>query len=419
MSYLPTTLAWPPVALAGGCVPGQDGIPDSSIGGLLCGGYATDAPGAIVELVRDRWPWLLAAVLAVLVGWLTSAGLRRRAWRSHAAKARWVAVTPPVTATPQATIGLWRLLATLLPAPRWWQPLPPRIVWEIQATARSVRCGLWLPPGVNPTAVTRMLHRAWPGARTEQTRPPGLDSRWPVVTLAVQPTRPDWLPLIDEPDPAGGRRWGQHVEDDRLRAVFDGLAAAGRTGSGLLQIHVCRAHWHRMSALRRASIHPGHFRRARGVARIAAVLADALRAIVIAGLDLLTPGTSGHSRVKERRDPGTADLARQARAKLATPPHLLVAVHATASGPTRGAAKAAADDITGGFGLLSARFTRCKIRRSRTAARWRWVPASRMHLATVVEVAALAGLPAEPAAYGLPAAAARRRPASTDTWSTP
>ena len=36
----------------------------------------------------------------------------------------------------------------------------------------------------------------------------------------------------------------------------------------------------------------------------------------------------------------------------------------------------------------------------------------------VDEVAALAGLPAEPAAHGLPAAASRRRPASRDVFTT-
>ena len=401
-----------------GCVPGQDGIPDSAIGKLLCGTYATDAPGAITAFVREHWPWLLAASLVVLAGWLAVAWLRQRAWHANAAQARWLEVTPPVTATPDATVGLWRLLATLLPAPRWWQLRPPRLVWEVHATTRGVSCGLWLPPGVNPTAATRLLHRAWPGVRTEQARPPSLGSHWPVAALALRPTRPDWLPLIDDPGP-GGHRWGQHTEDDRLRAVFDGLAAAGRTGGGLLQIHVSRAPRHRLSALRKATTRPGRLRRARGTARVAGMLADGMRAVILAGLDFVTPGTSSRPRTSAHHDPGAADLTRQARSKLAAAPHLLIAVHATTTGPTRAAARAAADDITSGFGLISAHLTRRRIRRSREAARWRWIPTSRMHLAAVTEVAALAGLPAEPAAYGLPAAASRRRPAGTATWSTP
>ncbi len=41
-----------------------------------------------------------------------------------------------------------------------------------------------------------------------------------------------------------------------------------------------------------------------------------------------------------------------------------------------------------------------------------------MSLAAVGEAAALAGLPAEPAAYGLPAAASRRRPGGRDVFRT-
>ncbi len=50
------------------------------------------------------------------------------------------------------------------------------------------------------------------------------------------------------------------------------------------------------------------------------------------------------------------------------------------------------------------------------AAAQRWVPEARMSLAAVGEAAALAGLPAEPAAHGLPAAASRRRPGGRDVF---
>ncbi|GFJ84950.1 hypothetical protein [Phytohabitans houttuyneae] len=95
-------------------------------------------------------------------------------------------------------------------------------------------------------------------------------------------------------------------------------------------------------------------------------------------------------------------MARQARAKFADAPHLLVAIQAIATGPTKAAARAAAADVTSGFGLLSAHFTRRRMRRGAVTAAERWVPAKRMSLASVSEAAALAGLPAEPAAYGLP-----------------
>jgi hypothetical protein len=412
------SVALVPVLAIPACVPGHDGVPDAIIGHLLCGDWAPATPSGLDQVALELWPLLvsgLAAVVLAQLGWRT---LRHRSWRAHAAQARWLTIIPPVTATPAATAGLWRLLATLLPAPRWFAVRPHRLVWEVHADPRGMRCGLWLPPGINPTAVTRLLQRAWPGVRTKHTCPPRLGAHWPVVAVALHPTRPDWLPLVEDPNPPSGHRWGQQApEEDRLRAVYDGLAAAGRTGGGLLQVIVSRAPRHRLAALRKATTHPGQVRRARGAGRIAGLLADGLRAIIIAGLDVLTPGPSTLARAADRRDPNTADLARQARAKLACAPHLLVAVHATATGPTRAAALAAADDITSGFGLLSAHLARRRIRRARASATWRWVPAARMSLASVDETAALAGLPGEPAAYGLPAAASRRRPAARDTFT--
>jgi len=405
---------------SGTCLPGQGGIPDSVIGHLMCGTWADHAPATVALIVRAHWPLLLtglAVIIAARVGWVMS---RRRVWRRHAARARWLEIIPPVSATPAATVRLWRLLATALPAsPRWaWRP--PRLVWEVEADPKGMRCGLWLPPGVNPTAALRLLQRAWPGARAEQTRPPTFAPGRPIVAVALRATQPEWLPLVEDPAPARGQRWEAAAppEEDRLRAVYDGLAAAGRTGGGLLQVHVTRAPASRVRGLRRATINPDRARRARtGTSRAIGLLADGLRALIIGVLDLVTPGPTTRKQPTGRADPYLAELARQARGKLAAAPHLLVAVHATTTGPTVAAARAAAADITSGFGLLSAHFTRRRLRRAHTAATRRWVPPSAMTLASVEETAALAGLPAEPSAHGMPAAASRRRPASRDVFT--
>lgn len=408
-----------PTSSPGGCVPGQGGMPDGVLGELLCGTWGAQAPTAVAEFVRLRWPLLLAALavlVALAVGWRM---WRRRVWRTHAAQARWLQIIPPVTATPAATVGLWRLLATALPAPGRWTQRPARIVWEVQADPYGMRAGLWLPPGVNPTAVLRLLHRAWPGVRAEQTSPPAVPTTGTVTTLALVPTKPDWLLLVEDIAPAA-RRGGPDPtapEEDQLRAVYDGLASAGRTGGGLLQVHISRAPARRLRVLRRAMTHPKRVRRTRGAAPVVGLLADRLRALVIGVLDLATPGQSASTRGLGPADPYLAELARQARAKYAVAPHLLVAVHAVAVGPTKPAALAAAADITSGYGLLSAHFTRRRIRRP-TAAAMRWVPEARMSLACVAEAAALAGLPVEPAAYGLPGAASRRRAANRDTFRT-
>lgn len=399
-----------PHATTGGCVPGRAGVPNSIVGELLCGTWADDVTAGGWHLIRDRWSLLLVAVAALIgvrAGWTA---WRRRVWRRYAEHARWLQLTPPVTATPAATIGLWRLLATVLPAPSRWAMRPARLVWEVTADPAGMRCGLWLPPGVNPTAVLRLLQRGWPGVRAEQTAPPAPPTGGAVAALALTPTRPEWLPLLDDPPSLSttARFDTARPEDDRLRAVYDGLAAAGRTGGGLLQVHVSRAPAHRLRLLRRAMITPDRARRPRGTSRAAGLLADTLRAGMLTVLDLVPPGTS-RRRTSTRTDPHTAELARHARTKYTDAPHLLVAIHAVAAGPTKAAARAAAADITSGFGLLSAHFTRHRLRHGANDAGERWVPASRMSLASVAETAALAGLPAEPAAYGLPGAASRRR----------
>ncbi|GAA1025853.1 hypothetical protein GCM10009557_01420 [Virgisporangium ochraceum] len=400
------------------CVPGRDGIPDSPLGRLLCGDYLTDAPTALSQFAHLHWPQLLATLVVlagIRGGWELQ---RRRVWRRHAAQARWLEIVPPVTATPAATLGLWRLLATLLPAPRRWALRPHRLVWEVHATASGMRCGLWIPPGVNPTAVTRILHRAWPGARVEHTTEPTDWNRDPVFAVRVQPSRPDWLPLVDDPVPpvASRRREFAPPEEDRIRAVFDGLAAAGRTGSGLLQVIVGRAPGRRVAVLRRATVNPQRAFRPRRSARPVAVAAVVARSAAAAVLDILTPGTSRSSSGRAA-DPHHADLARQARTKYAVAPHLLVAVHATAAGPTIEAARAAAQDIASGYSLLSPHWRHRRIRRPGPSVTTRWASTSRMSLASVAEVAALTGLPAEPAAYGLPAAASRRLPVSRDIFT--
>ncbi|WP_433530252.1 hypothetical protein ACQPYA_29440 [Micromonospora sp. CA-263727] len=401
-----------------GCVPGQGGVPGSFVGELLCGSWGDDATDAVWRLVRDRWPLLLATVavlIAVRVGWSL---WRRRVWRRHAAGARWLQIIPPVTATPAATVGLWRLLATVLPAPRRWALRPARLVWEVAADPDGMRCGLWLPPGVNPTAVVRLLQRGWPGVRAEQTAPPAVPTTGAVAALAVWPTQPEWLPLVENATPAPRRGVDASApEEDRLRAVYGGLASAGRTGGALLQVHLGRAPAHRLRLLRRAMTNPPRSRRARGITRSAGLLTEALRAGILTVLDVVTPGPSStRRRTSSPTDPYVAELARQARAKYADAPHLLVAVHAVVAGPTNPAAVAAAADVSSGFGLLSAHFTRRRLRHGAVAAADRWAPETRMSLVSVVEAAAFAGLPAEPAAYGLPGAASRRRAATREVF---
>ena len=400
------------------CVPGRDGVPDSVLGEITCGTWGPKALAAVAEFLSERWPLLLAGLAVLVASVVLLRVWRRRVWREHAARARWLQIIPPVTATPAATVDLWKLLASQLPAPRRWALRPPRIVWEVEADPHGMRAGLWLPPGSNPTAVMQALRQGWPGVRAEQAAPPRVRTGGTATTLMMRPTQPDWLPLIDDTTTASSRGWETAPPDeDRLRALFDGLASAGRTGGGLLQVHISRAPARRMRMLHRAMAHPERARKARGAARAAALLANGLRALILGVLSLITNSSSSATRHPSGpTDPYLRDLARQARGKFAAAPHLLVAVYVTGTGPTKNAARAAANNITGGFGLLSAHFTRRRLRRGALAASQRWVPETRMSLAAAAEAAALAGLPAEPAAHGLPAAASRRRPGGRDVF---
>jgi hypothetical protein len=399
-------------------VPGHEGVPPGAFGHLMCGDWLAHGPAALWHTVRGWWP-LLLTVVCVLAARLAWAWWRRRTWRQVAERAVWLEVVPPVSASPSATVALWQLVATLLPAPRRWTVRPRRLVWEVHATTTGMRAGLWLPPGINPTAMLRVLARAWPGVRAEQTAAPAIPGEFRAAGVALRSAQPDWLPLVDDAEPPRPRRWEYAPpEDDRIRAVFDGLAAAGRTGGGLLQVHVARAPRHRVAVLRRATVDPRRARRQRGGVRLLIVALEGLRALLSGLLDFITPNSRTTAHYTDPMDPVVAEQARQARAKHGQAPHLLVAVRAFAAGPTSEAARAAAADITSGYTLLSPHWRPRRLWKPAAKAGTRWIAEQRMHLATVAETAALAGLPAEPSSYGLPAAPSRRVPPSRDTFTT-
>ena len=134
----------PPSPPPAACVPGREGIPDSPIGHVMCGDYLIDAPHIVWLFVRADWPLLLALAVGVVAARLAWVLWRRHVWREGAANAAWVEIVPPVTATPAATLALWQLLATVLPASRRWTLRPRRLVWEVYATPNGMRCGLWV-----------------------------------------------------------------------------------------------------------------------------------------------------------------------------------------------------------------------------------------------------------------------------------
>jgi hypothetical protein len=90
------------------------------------------------------------------------------------------------------------------------------------------------------------------------------------------------------------------------------------------------------------SRNPQRARRHRGGARALILAAERLCALLAGVLDIATPGSSLSRRPSMVHDPLLADQARHARTRYAAAPHPLVAVRATAIGPTLPAARAAA-----------------------------------------------------------------------------
>jgi hypothetical protein len=406
--------------MAGGCVPGQGTIPDSFVGQLVCGTWLPNNHGW--NAVLRVWPAATAVVvllLAVRIGW---GWARRAAWRRAAHRAVWLEITPPVSAGPATTLALWRLLATVLPAPGRFALRARRVVFEVHADANRMRAGIWVPPGINPLSVARAVQRAWPGARVAEAALPRLPDRCSVVGRAVTLRQPDWLPLVDLDQPAphhGDLHGGVAVQTDPLRAVYDALAAAGRSGGGLVQVIAGRAPGRRLARARLAMRDPAKARRA-GAARGTDLVLRTVVALLRAVLDLIQPGKPANTtRPSPLSDPFLAEQARAARAKYAIGPHLQVAVRVITAGPTVAAARASSADVTAGYALVSTVLGRRRLHRARHAARYRYTGEAAMFLATTVEVAALAGLPAEPASYGLPGAASHRRGGGADDWREP
>ena len=390
-----------------GCIPGRDSVPDSVLGKLMCGTWLPDNSSGWMALLH-RWPYA-AAGLAVVIGARTAwAWVQRLVWRAHARRAVWLEITPPVTATPAATQALWSLLVRQLAAPRRLSLRPRRLAFEVYATPDRMRAGLWVPPGFTDLQITRAVQSAWPGARLTRTRPPELPAGLPVHGRTVVAGTEAQMFVDDTTPPA---------ELDPLRALFDGLAASGRAGAGLLQVIVSRAPARRVTVIRRAGLDPTKARRT-GSGRILDVAARGLRGLLLGVLDLIQPHkpTAGTRRVSPLTDPYLAEVAAAARHKANRGPHLLIAVRVFTAAPTRAAARSVNNEAANGFGLVSRQLGIRRLHRPRHAAQYRWVAEPAMSVATIAETAAVAGLPAEPAAYGLPGAASHRRSPTADGW---
>ncbi|MFG1924363.1 hypothetical protein [Cryptosporangium sp. NPDC048952] len=382
------------------------------------------SPAPIAFLVALTVVGLVCCVL-VAAGCVWWQHQRRTAWQRAASGARWLGITPPAQVSAGSAEALWRLLAAQLPTDTWFTRRPARLVWEVHAAGEQLRVGVWVPAGHSLVAVRRAIDRAWPGARLTEARPPAAPRAVPEMRAVaggwLGAIVPDGLPLLHPglTDAAGSLRDRPARSEDPLRAVYGGLASAGRTGPALLQIVVGRAPFARVGAARRCAASRRHRRTLTDAAltgRAAASVAVAAAAALGLVLEILAPP---RHRRREERQAWEPERVRAARVKAHGGPHLLTTVRVLTSGPTPEAAHAAAAEILAGFGLLSARLTRRPWPKHTTHAPARWVRLGERVLTTPAETAALAGLPADPALHGLAAAGARRRASSTGTWTPP
>ncbi|MGH8883459.1 MAG: hypothetical protein ACRD0P_39970, partial [Stackebrandtia sp.] len=120
------------MSAAGVCRPGHDGVPDSLPARVLCGQHVLDT-SHIWSFVAAHAPLLAAVAVIVIALRLAWAACRVLAWWHPPTPPKWLEITPPVTATPEGTLGLWRLLAGVLPAARPWRLVPAHVAWEVYA----------------------------------------------------------------------------------------------------------------------------------------------------------------------------------------------------------------------------------------------------------------------------------------------
>lgn len=404
---------------AGVCTPGEHGVPGSLLGKLICGTWAPRTPSAWAHLL-DLWPYAatgLAAVIVAIVAWQQ---VRRIRWARTNRDAVFLEIVPPVGVSPEHTAKLWLFLVNQLRASKRFTLTPRRLIFEVYARGDRMRLGVLVPPELNPLSVRRAIGRAWRDARVEQAAASVLPSGLPVRGRVAALRQPDWLPFTDPGT----------TDSDDLHAVFDALAAAGRAGGALLRVSVCRAPAHRVKGFALAGRDPAKAARRRtGTASAVDLAVRGIRWALLGVINLLHGlVTTGHGQTHSSRtgagpqsplaDPFQAERAKLARIKGGTPPHLLVGVQVFAAAETAAAARAGVLDIAGGYPAVSAELRWRRIIRAASRATDRWIPEAAMVLATTAETAALAGLPAEPSLYGLPAASSRHRPTTNDTFRT-
>ena len=324
---------------------------------------------------------VMAVVAAGMLGWWLVS--RRRA-AAVAASTVAIRIRPPESPDLAAAYAFWMALAEHLTSARLWGVRRPRVRWQFMADTAGVKLFLLVAATVDAAAVCRIITGAWPGATATIEQPPApAGEDVPSVAGQLRLAAAEWLPFNSRPTVV-----------DPLRIPLSGLADCRQGETAVLEVAASPASRRRLARARRA---------AAGVTtgRPASLLLRMLDLIPVFGSPPATPGRPV--------DPAMTARVKAADGKLRDGRLFEVTVRYAVTG---GAIDRASGqrrsirlrEIGRSFGVVAGDYNRLVPRRLRPQQLSR--PTGKGFLASTSELAALAHLPADPAAAGMTTAGA-------------
>lgn len=311
-------------------------------------------------------PWVAVAVAGLATASFAARWLLRR---TGGVSGSYVELLTPGEVVPAGAAVFWRRAHAVI-SHRRLLGAGRRVVFEMAGSPPGVRIGLWAPPGVSPTALTKAAAAAWPGVVAVAGPPPSPlgPGRWAGGVLRLG--APEWFGFSPETNP------------EPLRGVIAELADCAKGESAVVQIVAEVAAGRRLRRARRAAMAVRSGRPTSGLAR----LLDGWKT------KPATPSVGA--------DPMRSADVRAITAKLADSPGCQVAVRYGVAGPCgsrpeRRRLRARSAAIGASFGVYAGRNWLAPVRLRRPAAVLAERRAGRGQLMGASELAALAHLPVE------------------------
>jgi hypothetical protein len=377
-------------------------------------------------------PWLgvgaAAVVVAVVFGRDQLAQWRHR---RLAQDARLITVAAPPEVTAESAAMLWTTMTGVL-TPSVWRRIvygTPHVAWEYTWTGRALAIGIWVPGTIPPGAVEAAVRAAWPAATVTITE----------ATAPIPETVADAVGGAHWPAQHDGLPWRTEHDADPLRPLFAAGAEVGNRERACVQILARPASARRVRAARKYAAHSGSTGgrpdvAARFLSGATRLLADGITGL----LQMLLPGPSPRRasgpEPRVTANPVATAAAKQVVEKAIRVPHFEIAIRfavaadadsrhqgkggdgARTVDPVR--VKRIRDRLAGlahTFGAASAVYTGPnRLRRMKMPQPVATLAGRKLRhgfLATVPELAVLAGLPLDLAVPGLDRARAKAVPA--------